>query len=151
MFGVNHCSWKSCCFLAGGGDLSDGTLYWSSAFCNFDSRHNERTAAPHPCSLSLAGCFTVRLKRPTWPPESLKPDRRREGNALLRNSLTCVSSFFLSFFSPETVFKFKALKKPAQLGVINSLEKVCASSPRSSREWRSAQPSVSFLYSLEVF
>jgi hypothetical protein len=26
----------------------------------------------------------------------------------------------------ETVLKFKALKKPAQLAVINSLEKVCA-------------------------
>lgn len=27
--------------------------------------------------------------------------------------------------STETVLKFKALKKPAQLAVINSLEKVC--------------------------
>lgn len=32
---------------------------------------------------------------------------------------------FVSFVLTETVLKFKALKKPAQLAVINSLEKVC--------------------------
>lgn len=31
---------------------------------------------------------------------------------------------FKTFFPPETAFKFKALKKVAQLAVINSLEKV---------------------------
>lgn len=44
----------------------------------------------------------------------------------------CLCHANVSFSSlPETVLKFRALKKPAQLAVINSLEKVLALPPRA--------------------